>query len=55
MSSIPGEGNQNCLVSCVGHAGTAHLEAGDDGEAAHKLGDEAVLDQVGLLHLAQDI
>ena len=33
----------------------AHLQAGDDGEAAHKFGDEAVLDQVGLLHLFQHI
>lgn len=30
-----------------------HLQGGDDWEAAHKLGDEAVADQVALLHCAQ--
>ena len=33
----------------------AHLQAGDDGEAAHKLRDEAVVDEVGLLHLLQHV
>lgn len=33
----------------------AHLEAADDGEAAHELGDQAVLDEVHVLHLLQHL
>lgn len=32
-----------------------HLQADDNGQASHKLGDEAVVDEVSVLHLPQDV
>ena len=34
---------------------SAHLQAGDDWEAPHELRNQAVLDEVGLLHLTKHI